>query len=52
MHVWVSFSGVFRFVLWLLVAGILAGVLIVGESGDEPVGQGEGVTFHADTRDR
>jgi hypothetical protein len=31
MQVWVSFSTLVRFVLWLAIAGILAGVLLVDE---------------------
>ena len=51
MTVFVSFSVVFRFVLWLIVAGALAGAMLVGHAAEEPVEHGEGVTVHADTRD-
>jgi hypothetical protein len=49
MQVLVSFSTIMRLVLWLALAGILAGVLLVNETaGPEPAGSGEEVVVHAD----
>ncbi|HEX2131099.1 MAG TPA: hypothetical protein VHH15_06020 [Actinophytocola sp.] len=42
MTVLVSFSTVLRFALWLVVAGIVAGALLLGQPTDAPAGSGEG----------
>jgi hypothetical protein len=43
MQVLVSFSAVLRFVLWLVVTGIIAGALLVGQADDAPAGHREAV---------
>lgn len=50
MTVFVSFSTAIRIVFWLVVAGIVAGGLLLGHVDGEPVERGEGVTVHADPR--
>ncbi|MCT2587876.1 hypothetical protein [Actinophytocola gossypii] len=42
MTVVVSFSTVLRIALWLVVVGVLAGALLLGQPTDAPAGGGDG----------
>jgi len=51
MTVVVSFSTVLRFAIWLVVTGVVAGALLLGQPTDAPAGSGEvaGMQTHAVT---